>query len=78
MRMPAVPHLSLFLHVVHTYRFGYVEFASAKPAKKAEQELNGAELSGREIRVDFATPRGDGGRGGGTPRGRGKWVQSRG
>jgi len=51
-----------------------VEFASAKPAKKAEQELNGAELSGRELRVDFATPRGDGGRGGAAPRGRGKWV----
>ena len=49
-----------------------MEFASAKPAKKAEQELNGAELSGRELRVDFATPRGDGGRGGAAPRGRGK------
>lgn len=57
------------------YRFGYVEFTTPKQMKKAERELNGAELSGRELKVDVATPRGDGenrGGGGGTPRGRGR------
>ena len=50
-----------------------MEFTTPKEMKKAERELNGAELSGRELKVDVATPRGDGERGGGgTPRGRGR------
>ena len=50
-----------------------MEFTTPKQMKKAERELNGAELSGRGLKVDVATPRGDGERGGGgTPRGRGR------
>ena len=41
-----------------------MEFTSNRVMKKAERELNGAELNRRELRVNLATPRGDGGRGG--------------
>lgn len=37
--------------------FGYVEFADPQHAKKALETKNGAELDGRELRLDFSTPR---------------------
>lgn len=35
--------------------FGFVEFVNAEDAAKAKDALDGAEVDGREIRVDFAT-----------------------
>ena len=35
--------------------FGFVEFVNAEDAVKAKEALDGAEVDGREIRVDFAT-----------------------
>ncbi len=52
--------------------FGFVTFADADNAAKAQGELHGTELDGRAIRVDQATERGGGGGGGrGGPRGGG-------
>jgi nucleolin len=50
--------------------FGYIDFASIEDSKKAMAEMNGAFISGRSIRLDYAKPRDDngggfGGRGGG-------------
>jgi len=51
--------------------FGYVEFGSVDEAKAALEGLNGADVDGRNIRLDFAAPRDPnavgfgGGRGGG-------------
>ena len=47
--------------------FGYVDFTTVDEAKAALEALNGAEIAGRNIRLDFATPRDNngGGRGGG-------------
>ena len=47
--------------------FGFVEMSSDDEASEAIKNLNGAELDGRNIRVDEATerPRGGGGGGGG-------------
>lgn len=65
--------------------FGHVDFLSTDEAQSAYDAMNGFELEGRSLRLDFATPRGEngggsrggfgggrgrGGRGGG-PRGRG-------
>lgn len=43
--------------------FGFVSFADAEQAQAAKDEMNGTDLDGRSLRVDFATERGDGGRG---------------
>jgi nucleolin len=52
--------------------FGYVQFSSIDEAKAAHSALNGHELEGRAIRLDFSTPRPAGGdRGGFGGRGRG-------
>ncbi|KAJ5519991.1 hypothetical protein N7463_000444 [Penicillium fimorum] len=52
--------------------FGYVQFSSIEEAKAAHAALNGHELEGRSIRLDFSTPRPAGGdRGGFGGRGRG-------
>ncbi|TKX26948.1 putative nucleic acid binding protein 4 [Elsinoe australis] len=60
--------------------FGYVEFSSVEEAQAAMEALNGADIAGRNIRLDFAgarpangdSPRGGRGRGGfGGGRGRG-------
>ena len=49
--------------------FGYVQFSSVDEARAALESMNGAEIAGRNIRLDFSTPRStDGSRGG---RGRG-------
>src|SRR3954469_25825545 len=46
--------------------FGFVEMANQEDGEKAIAELNGQEVSGREIKVNEAKPREDrGGRGGG-------------
>lgn len=48
--------------------FGYVEFADLESAKKAFDGAAGAEIEGRNIRLDYSQPRdqnGGGGRGGG-------------
>jgi len=52
--------------------FGYIQFSSIDEAKAAHGALNGQDLEGRSIRLDFSTPRpangdrgGFGGRGGG-------------
>ena len=34
--------------------FGFVEFADPEAAKKAVEEMQGAEINGREIKIDFA------------------------
>ena len=57
--------------------FGYVEFSDIETATKAYEGLNGAEIAGRAIRLDYSTPRdGNGGRGrgfgGGDRGGRGR------
>ena len=37
--------------------FGFVTFANEEDAKKAESEMNGKEVDGREIKVNEAKPR---------------------
>ena len=71
-------HLLFTSFVYWITRFGYAEFSSSKQAQKAIQNLSGQEVEGREIRLDFAAARPDGGgnrgtprRGRGTPRGSG-------
>jgi len=52
--------------------FGYVEFGSVDEAKAAYDALNGADIAGRNVRLDFAAARDNSGGGrGGSPRGRG-------
>ena len=51
--------------------FGYVQFSSVEEARAAFNELNGAEIDGRPVRLDFSTPRANNGGGGGGGRGRG-------
>ena len=43
--------------------FGFVEMPNAEEAKKAIEELNGKDLDGREIRVNEAMPKTEGGNG---------------
>lgn len=53
--------------------FGYVQYSSVDEAREAHSQLQGADLEGRPLRLDFSTPRpsngerggGFGGRGGG-------------
>jgi len=49
--------------------FGYVTFASVVDAKKAYENMMGAEIAGRPVRLDYATPRPDRSGGGGGGRG---------
>lgn len=37
--------------------FAFVEFATIEDATKAKEELDGKEIAGRAIKVDFARPR---------------------
>lgn len=48
--------------------FGYVEFSDTASAKKALETVNGQDICGRPVRLDFSQPRGEGG---GNGRGRG-------
>lgn len=45
--------------------FGYVQYASVDEARKAFNDLHGAEISGRPMRLDFSTPKPANGRDGG-------------
>ena len=45
--------------------FGFVEMSSAEEATKAASQLNGRELDGRQLRVEVAKPKTNGGGGGG-------------
>jgi len=60
--------------------FGFVEYKEKTAAEDAVQKLNGSELDGRNIKVDFATERGERGdsRRGGDSRGRGDFRGGRG
>ncbi|KAK5168511.1 hypothetical protein LTR04_006589 [Oleoguttula sp. CCFEE 6159] len=51
--------------------FGYIGFSSVEEATAAHEALNGAEIAGRAIRLDYATPRTNDGGSGGRGRGRG-------
>lgn len=37
--------------------FGFVEYSSTEEAQKAKDELDGKEIAGRAIKIDFARPR---------------------
>jgi nucleolin len=62
--------------------YGYVQFSSVDEAQEALNQMNGQDVAGRRIRLDFSSPpanrqgndggRGRGGRGGFTPRGNGR------
>ncbi|KAF9506546.1 hypothetical protein BS47DRAFT_1399392 [Hydnum rufescens UP504] len=45
--------------------FGYVEFGSVEEATTAKNDLNGAVIGNSNLRIDFAPPKRDAGRGGG-------------
>jgi nucleolin len=51
--------------------FGYVTFQSIDDAKTAFDAMVGAEIAGRPVRLDYATPRPDRSEGGGRGGGRG-------
>jgi RNA recognition motif-containing protein len=51
--------------------FGFVEMDEDDEAKKAIEELNNADLSGRNIKVNESRPRSNDSRGGGNRRGGG-------
>jgi nucleolin len=50
-------YLILFRPNTDSYRFGYVEFANAADAAKAQKDMHEYELDGRPLNVDFSTPR---------------------
>lgn len=37
--------------------FGFVEFETEEEASKAKEEMDGQEIAGRPIKIDFARPR---------------------
>ncbi len=41
--------------------FGYVEMSSVEEAKNAYENLNGQEIDGRSVRLDYSTPKPEGG-----------------
>ncbi len=51
--------------------FGFVEMDNAEEAQKAIEELNNAELGGRNIKVNESRPKSEDSRGGGNRRGGG-------
>ena len=60
--------------------YGYIEFSAVDSAQNAISAMNGEELDGRPIRLDFTQPRdvNGSGRGRGTGRGRGGFDGGRG
>lgn len=64
----------LSVQIIGGKGFGFVEMESAEAAQAAKEALDGAELEGRQLRVDEARPKkafGAGGGGGGGRRGGG-------
>ncbi len=57
--------------------FGFVEMSDDSEANKAIQELNNAEVAGRNIKVNESKPRENNNRGGGYNRGGGGGYQRR-
>jgi RNA recognition motif-containing protein len=58
------------LTLFHQFSFGYVEFEDADAAAAAAAEMNGKNVMGRDLKVNFAEPRSnDSGRGGRGDRG---------
>ncbi len=55
--------LCSFLHFF--LRFGFVEFSSQEEATAALSAMNGSEIDGRSISIDYAAPKGEGGARGG-------------
>jgi RNA recognition motif-containing protein len=54
--------------------FGFVEMATGEDAEAAVRALNGRDVDGRTLKVEIANSPGSGGsRGGGRPRGDGRW-----
>jgi len=58
--------------------FGFVEMDDDQEAQKAIEELNNADLSGRNIKVNESRPRSNDSRGGGNRRGGGGGGYNRG
>ncbi|XP_056421527.1 nucleolin isoform X2 [Hyla sarda] len=52
--------------------FGFVDFSSAEDAKAAKDAMEDWEIDGNKVTLDFAKPKGDGGRGGFGGRGGGR------
>ena len=52
-------------HCSHFLRFGFVDFSSTEQAQAALDTLNGTEIQGRAIVLDFSQPKPEGGFGGG-------------
>jgi cold-inducible RNA-binding protein len=48
----------------HSKGFGFIEMGTDAEAQKAIQELNGAEVEGRQLTVNEARPKAEGGGGG--------------
>ena len=58
--------------------YGYIEFGAVDSAQKAISAMNGKDLDGRPIRLDFTQPRDNNGPGRGRGRGRGGFDNGRG
>ncbi|XP_077146292.1 nucleolin-like isoform X1 [Ranitomeya variabilis] len=52
--------------------FGFVDFSTAEDAKSAMEAMEDGEIDGNKVTLDFAKPRGEGGRGGFGGRGGGR------
>jgi len=63
------------VRIITNRGFGYVEFEDVEAAKRAIEQVNGTDIGGRQIRLDYAgeqgSPSSRGGRGGRGGRGRG-------
>ena len=46
-----------YVKIIEGKGFGFVEMASEADAIKAKEALNGFEVGGRKLKVDFATPK---------------------
>ena len=58
--------------ILYYFSFGYVDYDETDSAKEAMKKLDGLEVDGRRVFLDFAQPRDSpGGGGGGGGRGRG-------
>ena len=57
--------LTVFRETGNPKGFGYVTFGSIDEAKAAFEAMTGAEIAGRPVRLDYATPRPERSEGGG-------------